>query len=106
MSWPYTTPSGHTYNVPTTYEELSHLAVADLLGQFEHWDKAERPPDPTWDMLDLAHREIRLLREAVRTAEIQSWGLDMGGHHSLCIKGHGRRLNPEQWAAVGRAVDP
>lgn len=60
--WPYTTPSGHTYNEPATYEGVANRALDVALSVQEHWDPAELPPAPTWGMVNVALREAESLR--------------------------------------------
>lgn len=61
-AWPYTTPEGHTYQTPTTYKELCALHDNAAQAYVESWDPAEHPPEPTWEMVGLAHKEIARLR--------------------------------------------
>lgn len=63
--WPYTTPSGHTYEVPRTYEDLCRRSGDFVQGWIEHWDEPEMPPHPTWDILGLAQQENERLRNAL-----------------------------------------
>ena len=69
--WPRTTPSGHTYRIPTTYAEL--CSRHDDAGQayVEMWDSAECPPEPTWEMVGLAHDEVRRLRRELGLPEYE-----------------------------------
>lgn len=70
-SWPYTTPTGHVYAGPTTYEELKARHLDAALAEIEHWDADECPPDPTWEMIGLAHEEIeRLVKARARDYDI------------------------------------
>ncbi|MDV2477180.1 hypothetical protein F8M49_22375 [Rhodococcus zopfii] len=43
----------------------------------EGWDEAEYPPEPTWEMVGLAHREIERLTR--RGTTMQVWGLPFFG---------------------------
>lgn len=45
-SFPYTTPSGHTYNAPTDYASLSARMMDYLQSVIECWDEDESPPNP------------------------------------------------------------
>lgn len=56
-AWPKTTPSGHTYDAPTTYKELRHQCANAAQAASEGWDDAECPPEPTWEMVGLATAE-------------------------------------------------
>lgn len=60
-TWPHTTPTGFTYKKPTTYNELCALHSLVAQAAIEGWDLDETPPEPTWEMLIFAHREIERL---------------------------------------------
>lgn len=64
-TWPYTTPSGHTYVEPATYAELQARVNDAAQAWVETWDLAEHPPGPTWAMVGLAQVEVRRLRAAL-----------------------------------------
>lgn len=59
--WPKTTPSGHVYVAPTTYDELCSRHTDAAQASVECWVDAECPPEPTWEMVGLAHREVERL---------------------------------------------
>lgn len=62
--WPYTTPSGHTYVEPTTYESLRGRVNDYAQAIIETWADDERPPTTvTWEMLGIALRDRDRLRE-------------------------------------------
>ena len=60
--WPKTTPTGHTYVEPRTYAELRHEHANAALAAIECWNADECPPEPTWEMVGLAHREVERIR--------------------------------------------
>lgn len=60
-AWPKTTPTGHTYTAPTTYAELRSRHADAAQASVECWADAECPPEPTWEMVGLAHREVERL---------------------------------------------
>lgn len=60
-TWPYTTPSGHVYAVPDTYEALRERHTDAAQAEIESWDAAERPPEPTWELLGVAHERVAAL---------------------------------------------
>lgn len=64
-TWPYTTPSGHVYEEPTTYKELCARTFDNAQAYVEGWDLDECPPDPTWEMLGISHREVERLRQCL-----------------------------------------
>ncbi|AKJ72150.1 hypothetical protein GMA1_53 [Gordonia phage GMA1] len=59
--WPKTTPEGHLYVAPTTYAELCSRHTDAAQASVECWVDAECPPEPTWEMVGLAHREVERL---------------------------------------------
>ncbi|MGN0100736.1 MAG: hypothetical protein ACI39C_07335 [Dietzia sp.] len=62
--WPKMTPAGHAYIAPRTYAELCHLHGDAAQAAVESWEADECPPEPTWEMVGIAHREVeRLQRE-------------------------------------------
>ena len=72
-TFPYTTPSGHTYEQPTDYRSLSNRVLDWQQSIIECWDEAECPPDPlsfresakiAWNEAVRANSEIERLREA------------------------------------------
>ena len=68
--WPKTTPEGHLYVAPTTYAELCSRHTDAAQASVECWVDAECPPEPTWEMVGLAHREVERLtaeRDEART---------------------------------------
>lgn len=67
-SWPRTTPSGYTYDPPVTYQELKDRHVCAALAVIENWDKGEEPPEPTWEMVGIAHQEVERI-----AAELERW---------------------------------
>ena len=63
-TWPKVTPTGHTYVEPRTYEALCHEHDNAARAAVECWAADECPPEPTWEMVGSAHREVeRLQRE-------------------------------------------
>lgn len=68
-AWPYTTPSGHTYVEPTTCAEIQERVNDWCQAHFESWDEAERPPQPTWDMIGICLHEILRLRTLASLAQ-------------------------------------
>ena len=63
-TWPKVTPTGHTYVEPRTYEALRHEHDNAAQAAVESWAADECPPEPTWEMVGSAHREVeRLQRE-------------------------------------------
>ena len=63
-TWPKTTPTGHTYIAPDTYAALCHQHGNAAQAAIESWEADECPPEPTWEMVGIAHREVeRLQRE-------------------------------------------
>lgn len=69
-TWPYTTPSGHTYHAPRTYAELRRMHENAALSSLEGNDEPEHPPEPRWEMVGLAHRHVALLES--RLSRLQS----------------------------------
>lgn len=63
--WPYATPTGHVYPTPATYDELCSRHTDAAQAYAEHWDPAECPPEPTWELVGLAHKEVQLLRGVI-----------------------------------------
>lgn len=57
-TWPKHTPSGHTYDAPTTYKKLLQQCANAAQAASEGWDDAECPPEPTWEMVGLATAEV------------------------------------------------
>lgn len=72
--WPKITPSGHVYKAPITYAELCERHVDAAQAAVEGWDLDEHPPEPTWEMVGLAHAEIRALRAVVADG-LEAWRL-------------------------------
>ncbi|QWS68198.1 hypothetical protein SEA_VANLEE_81 [Gordonia phage VanLee] len=66
--WPKTTPAGHVYTAPTTYEELCSRHTDAAQAAVECWSPEECPPEPTWEMVGLAHREVERVRAATAPA--------------------------------------
>lgn len=62
MKWPKTTPTGHTYTEPRTYAELLHEHSNAAHAAIECWEEDECPPEPTWEMVGIAHREVERLQ--------------------------------------------
>ncbi|GAA2376372.1 hypothetical protein GCM10009855_14610 [Gordonia cholesterolivorans] len=62
-TWPKTTPTGITYTAPETYAELCLQHDDAAQASVEGWEDSECPPEPTWEMVGLAHREVEKLRE-------------------------------------------
>ncbi|WP_312802431.1 hypothetical protein [Corynebacterium variabile] len=60
-TWPKHTPSGHTYDAPTTYKKLRQQCANAAQAASEGWDDAECPPEPTWEMVGLATTEVEHL---------------------------------------------
>ncbi len=77
--WPKTTPTGHTYARPKTYDELRGLHNDVALAFVEHWDNVECPPEPIWEMVGLAHREIDRLQAALDRVRALADKLDERG---------------------------
>ncbi len=81
-TFPYTTPTGHTYAEPTTAREVGTWIMNSAQAWLEHWDEAEHPPEPPawvnplWAAFvmqeELLERSERLLREALTRAESAS----------------------------------
>lgn len=67
--WPKTTPTGFTYERPTTYAELEHMIGHMVQSEIECWDEAERPPEPVWEMIGIAQQEVN--RMAGRVTELE-----------------------------------
>lgn len=65
-TWPKTTPTGITYTAPETYAELCLHHDNAAQASVEGWEDSECPPEPTWEMVGLAHREVEKL-----TAEVE-----------------------------------
>lgn len=61
-TWPKTTPTGHTYTAPDTYSALCHQHGNAAQAAIESWDADECPPEPTWEMVGIAHREVERLQ--------------------------------------------
>lgn len=61
-TWPKTTPTGHTYTAPDTYAALCHQHGNAAQAAIESWDADECPPEPTWEMVGIAHREVERLQ--------------------------------------------
>jgi len=68
--WPKTTPSGFTYERPTTYAALEHMIGHMVQSEIECWDEAERPPEPVWEMVGIAQQEVQSL--IVRVAALEA----------------------------------
>ncbi|MHD0301850.1 hypothetical protein [Rhodococcus erythropolis] len=68
--WPKTTPTGFTYERPTTYAELEHMIGHMVQSEIECWDEPERPPEPVWEMVGIAQQEVN--RMAGRVTELES----------------------------------
>lgn len=96
--WPKTTPSGHTYEIPTTYEQLKARHVDAAQALIEGWDADECPPEPTWEMVGLAHGRIAELEAALAAAQelirpladtLSDWSMnaslpdDLEHHHGI-----------------------
>lgn len=64
--WPKTTPTGHTYVEPRTYEALCHEHDNAAQAAIESWEEDECPPEPTWEMVGIAHREVERLQRELR----------------------------------------
>lgn len=56
--WPRTTPEGHTYEAPVTYRDLTARHMDAAQGLVESWAAEELPPEPTWEMVGIAHTVI------------------------------------------------
>lgn len=69
-SWPYTTPSGHTYWEPGTFAELQERANDAAQAWIETWDPREHPPEPTWAMVGIAQAEVLRLRALLAQAGV------------------------------------
>lgn len=76
MKWPKTTPTGHTYVEPRTYAELLHEHSNAAQAAIECWEEDECPPEPTWEMVGIAHREVERLqreRDEAKAARREAW---------------------------------
>lgn len=62
-TWPKTTPTGHTYIAPDTYSALCHQHGNAAQAAVESWDADECPPEPTWEMVGIARREVERLAQ-------------------------------------------
>ena len=100
-AWPKTTPTGHTYTVPTTYAELRSRHVDAAQAEVECWEPAECPPEPTWEMVGIAHREVERLTE--RCANLRAAIAQREDATDELCK-HADRLT-EQVGALGRERD-
>ncbi len=69
--WPRTTPEGHTYEAPTTYRDLTARHLDAAQGLVESWAPEELPPEPTWEMVGLAHDVIRDARQLLTDIQDQ-----------------------------------
>ncbi|QAU07217.1 hypothetical protein HOV03_gp77 [Gordonia phage Asapag] len=67
--WPKTTPTGQFYTAPTTYAELCSRHTDAAQAAVECWSPDECPPEPTWEMVGLAHREVERLRDVIQQAD-------------------------------------
>ncbi|MGQ5692113.1 hypothetical protein ACSVIA_20380 [Rhodococcus erythropolis] len=67
--WPKTTPTGHTYERPTTYVELVRMSGHMVQGEIECWEAAELPPEPVWEMVGIAQQEVERERSRAEKAE-------------------------------------
>jgi hypothetical protein len=93
-NFPHTTPTGHTYNEPTDFKELSEWVMNRAQGSIECWDDAELPPDETPAMFTIAWntalrateqnaelvreaRELRGIAEAARKANFGMSDIDL-----------------------------
>lgn len=74
--WPYTTPSGHTYQHPETLEELWQRTLDMAQANLEGWDELEHPPQPTWEMVGIAMGEAIRLRRAIEAHRDEHLRLD------------------------------
>lgn len=65
--WGKPTPSGFTYMPPKDYEGVMKMRTTAEQADIENWDEPERPPHPTWEMLDMVTKQcgraIRFSRE-------------------------------------------
>lgn len=61
-TWPKITPTGHTYIAPDTYQELCHQHSNAAQAEVECWEADECPPEPTWEMVGIAHREVERIQ--------------------------------------------
>ena len=67
--WPKTTPTGFTYDLPTTYADLEHMIGHMVQSEIECWDEPERPPEPVWEMIGIAQQEVGRERARAEKAE-------------------------------------
>ncbi|MFD6517342.1 hypothetical protein [Rhodococcus sp. NPDC060176] len=67
--WPKTTPTGFTYERPTTYAALEHMIGHMVQSEIECWDEPERPPEPVWEMIGIAQQEVGRERARAEKAE-------------------------------------
>lgn len=67
--WPKTTPTGFTYERPTTYADLEHMIGHMVQSEIECWDEPERPPEPVWEMIGIAQQEVERERARAEKAE-------------------------------------
>lgn len=61
-TWPKVTPTGHTYVAPDTYVALCHQHSNAAQAEVECWEADECPPEPTWEMVGIAHREVERIQ--------------------------------------------
>lgn len=67
--FPHTTPTGHTYQEPTNFKELSEWQMNRLQGTIECWDDAELPPEETPAMFRIAWNTAVEATERLRELE-------------------------------------
>lgn len=88
--WPHTTPSGHEYPHPTTFEQVAVFFRDRQLADIESWADDECPPEPTWHMVGYAIGEANRLRDLLAATEKKiDDALDlqpMPGSLTACIK--------------------
>ncbi|WP_155293022.1 hypothetical protein [Rhodococcoides fascians] len=68
--WPKATPTGFVYEQPKTYQAL--LAMLDHMAQseVESWSEAERPPEPIWELVTLATKEVDRLQGLLHEVDV------------------------------------
>lgn len=95
----YTTPQGHTYHEPRTFEQLRERSIDYAQAYIECWPEVERPPAPTWRQVGLAIDEVTRLR--AENLEIsQAWAASMLEAESVIVK---LLANPRIGAVWARA---
>ena len=99
--WPKTTPTGHTYVAPDTYVALCHQHSNAAQAEVECWEADECPPEPTWEMVGIAHREVERLQrdrdEWKARAEAAEARTTPAVSRADVAEALSRCINPEMW---------